>query len=996
MDSFDAPETLRKHRPLLLAMEAIGWLHMAGKANALFLREHGGQKSGYDELRWHEAKNSPFPWNDLLGWAKTDFPIDDNNKKSAWPDALTNFLTEHRNRSRGLLGLLQAAHGMASGIEKNLPGKPSEYLGQDATDMWLSSAFGHPQRNLLADPPATLTDEGWQRLVAEFTRILEELKQLGQSGCADDGRWWAWREGAIGTESLLRRAFGATLAETRLPNNDVTLWDQSYVAAALFKSAVAGAILEGTSFSCTDDSIKQTTRWRLLTVGIGADHYEARAVRIGDWTGARLAIDDFFRRVRTLIEVDLAVGSLLYADGDVHVFSFPGKEDKKRDARSDGRCAWLQRQIDGFAQDRSLETPPVCRISHPTRSLVPMKREIRKVRETLAIPLHRSWKIKGGADSGHVCPVCLVRLSGSANDKQAPCEPCKQRRRHRLDHWLEGKLGSDTIWISEVADGNDRLALLTMSLDIEPWLDGSRLDSMRTQSIAEWLLHNPKHNINPRIDGERPFETFVIYANDKVGKRFNKGDQVFRSLQEGFREYNDWEAFFAAIVEDRADAPSWDALNDDARARWLVHQLFVKLASPGRIYRFWRQTREFFTDLLSDFREISAADANRWRVRRLILKPDDNPKTAGWQDREVYNGRWRDAPISLLYRKESGAFLTACNVGRLLRADEPAEALRGANISVRGDDGVEQTLIVGKAEDAGPLGAYHPVIPLDVSPARFRVLMPLAAASAGVERAIAAWNEQFARVWDRLPLRVGLVAFPRMVPLQAVIEAARNVEHDLDDAPPERWRVADRDDRHSERALHLKRPDGGCKVRTMPVSLPDGRTDVFYPYFAVEDQQVRFPRDFQHPNGRVFRHALDLKAGDGIEVQRSRIATLFLDSTARRFDPIDIRPLAEWTRMRAVWRLLADTAPSLTALRGAWSELLERRQSWHGHDGAWLAGGEQAWLDLVRAVFSARLGAKGATLDHLVEAAADGSLAWALDWHLSVLKERLAEVAHAG
>jgi hypothetical protein len=57
-------------------------------------------------------------------------------------------------------------------------------------------------------------------------------------------RWLAWRESAIGKDSFIRRAFLSTLAETRLPNNDVTLWDQSYVAAALFKSAVARAAVQ--------------------------------------------------------------------------------------------------------------------------------------------------------------------------------------------------------------------------------------------------------------------------------------------------------------------------------------------------------------------------------------------------------------------------------------------------------------------------------------------------------------------------------------------------------------------------------------------------------------------------------------------------------------------------------------------------------------------------------------------------------------------------------
>lgn len=131
-------------------------------------------------------------------------------------------------------------------------------------------------------------------------------------------------------------------------------------------------------------------------------------------------------------------------------------------------------------------------------------------------------------------------------------------------------------------------------------------------------------------------------------------------------------------------------------------------------------------------------------------------------------------------------------------------------------------------------------------------------------------------------------------------------------------------------------------------------------------------------------------------MQPARIATLFLGSTAQRFDPLDTRPLAEWPRMRATWRLIADLAPSLMALRGAWAELVEKRECWRGPDGEWLPGGREAWLALVRAVLFTRLGARGATLDHLVEAAADGSLAWAVDWHLSVLKERLPEVAHAG
>src|SRR5579885_2900673 len=212
MADFASPDRLRQHRPLFLAMEAVGWLHMAGKARAEFLREHGGQKTDYDDRRWHERENPPFPWNDLLQWVRDQFKTVDENA-ICWPSTLTDFLTKHRGQDAGMLGLLQAAHGMASGVEKNLPGDTSKYLGQDITHTWLSSAFGQPVRNLLADPPEVLTDSGWRRLLGEVRRILEDLRTLGTSNARDVGAWQRWRDSAIGPNSFLRAAFSSTIAE---------------------------------------------------------------------------------------------------------------------------------------------------------------------------------------------------------------------------------------------------------------------------------------------------------------------------------------------------------------------------------------------------------------------------------------------------------------------------------------------------------------------------------------------------------------------------------------------------------------------------------------------------------------------------------------------------------------------------------------------------------------------------------------------------------------
>ncbi|MCX8071763.1 MAG: hypothetical protein N3C12_04855 [Candidatus Binatia bacterium] len=161
---------------------------------------------------------------------------------------------------------------MAPGIEKNIPASTLKYFNQAAPHMWLTSPFGHPARNLISDPPALLQAGGRRGLLDRIEKLLVDLQAPGNPtppDTADDlDGWWQWPEDAFGPKGWLRQAFLSTLAETRVPNDHVTLWDQSYLAAALFKSAVAGAVVAGTSFSW-DDKLKQQSCWRVLTVRAG-------------------------------------------------------------------------------------------------------------------------------------------------------------------------------------------------------------------------------------------------------------------------------------------------------------------------------------------------------------------------------------------------------------------------------------------------------------------------------------------------------------------------------------------------------------------------------------------------------------------------------------------------------------------------------------------------------------------------------------------------------
>ncbi|HWP02268.1 MAG TPA: hypothetical protein VNL96_02325, partial [Gemmatimonadaceae bacterium] len=478
--------------------------------------------------------------------------------------------------------------------------------------------------------------------------------------------------------------------------------------------------------------------------------------------------------------------------------------------------------------------------------------------------------------------------------------------------------------------------------------------------------------------------------------KLDGNDLLLGNLQEGYRHEaqagTTWRDYFERIVEDRAadESAEWSESDLTADARWLLHQFFRKLPSPGRVHRFWRTAEQFFDELLVQFREIASAHENRWRTRRLLLYPDTAAGAGTWEDRETYLGHWRGAPLELVYLDDRKAFVTASNLARCFTPEESGEALQQESqhepLELKGDDGQVTTLVVQSVATPEKLGTYAPVIPLDLSPLRFRVLVPLDRATACIEAALAKWREEFARVWDRMPLRIGVAAFPRMTPVQAVIEAARNLEDALKRDGTQTWRVIECQTREGITALSLEH-ERGRELVLVPTRLPDGRDDVFYPYVQVEDQELRALWDFQHPDGRVYRHMTDLRLGDGVLVHPSRIAALFLDTTGRRFEPPEVRPLGDFERMRAVWDLLVRTSPSLTALRGAWFELEDRKRSWRGTEGQWLPEAEAQWIGLAHAILRDRLAISGAALESLVEAAQRGILEWALEWHLTWLKE---------
>jgi len=274
----------------------------------------------------------------------------------------------------------------------------------------------------------------------------------------------------------VERSFDTALGDTRRPVNEVTLSDWSGAVAALYKSALSGALL-GIKPANPDD-----LRWRLLRVNFDVLALYAKAIKIGDLLGYQRAVDEACETVKKLIEEEYPLGNEIYRDSTGIYFTFPDLD----------LPADLAQEIRHRVESVEMELAPriAVTVGDGTTATDQLKSILGKARkealETLAQPFdsqqlsacwQQQWKT---ADDGkwEVCPVC--RLRPMREGKEA-CETCMQRRMSRIKTWESDP--AQTIWIDEIADHNDRVALIVGRFGLDDWLSGNLVQTMLVKAV---------------------------------------------------------------------------------------------------------------------------------------------------------------------------------------------------------------------------------------------------------------------------------------------------------------------------------------------------------------------------------------------------------------------------------------------------------------------------------------------------------------------------------
>ncbi|MEW6423838.1 MAG: hypothetical protein AB1523_03690 [Bacillota bacterium] len=716
----------------------------------------------------------------------------------------------------------------------------------------------------------------------------------------------------------LRDSFEKVWGDTRRPINEVTLWDYSFIIAALYKAALAFCLL------VNQKPEPVSIRWRLLSVRVDGIQYLLGAQRIPDLLARKTILANALDRVKFLLEDFYRLALEVYRDENGSIYVFPDLDvldctDKEtslgeiileefgKGTIKENISLALKGEVVPCLREDSTEKSWRAKLQLKEQSKDVLVLEVPPVNEHIAqhIPFQSCpatighWWEKNREE---VCIVCGLRPRGyGAQDREmhykskqkkekcpADCQTCKaitrgvcdiceHRRADRAREWATERLFT-TIWMDEVADVNGRVALLAGQFDLTHWLDGTLVRTLAVRNPA---------NVNE--------------------------------------------------TEKKADA-------------------VAKNPSFARLRRIWETTRKFWQEILpagegQDPRDSIAGRATGLAGPRLAIRGALKPARGAVQPGPyhayslVLEGGVR---LDVVWDGQKGRFLTAANlacVARLLgesqpdRRDHEDELAYQRRLHQWGARKIEQaikkaggeTLVIEEPAGSGTDkfwgeisgihveevqgGTYVPVIPILAEPRTFLALVPAGRALAVVRAIKEKYEREMGKVRNRLPLNMGLVFADRRTPLRAVLDAGRRMLKGLQEAgrAVEGWRVDFVADFNGERSPDFLGPAGRPdphfarwrelklvkKERTatwrVPLVMGDARTkDHWYPYVFME-QPAKTPADkrgrsFSGPNpwknngpGKLV-HAEELEEGDLVFFAPAALDWVWLDSAGRRFE----------------------------------------------------------------------------------------------------------------
>ena len=806
-------QNLENYRDEILKAEIGALLFNLGKTHIGFWRRKGDKqyfnvdeqyfksKFGYDVfesyMNYYSDKNnqlSPFKidlskFGDLikdfiLGQdKKVKFPFEvviknEKNKQEANEIIWEEFFKGDNSEVEFIQKVFfRGCENINSGIDK---GNPVEQL---KPPLWLSNAFGSFKHKI--------KEEDFDDARIEFFRDLDCF--LKRNDYYTNPNWQEIREFIF---NRVKPWYSKLLSDSRYPVNDVSLWDQAYMTASMFKAVLSNLVL-GSSKLETYQNNPSSIKWRILGIQydkLGLAEKGFKPAHIDWYRNISKEIDN---KIKELLEYEYPIGNEVYRD-ETGIYFIVGEDlgDGEGDlAILRSNLNEIKEKILEIFKEKSLdEFYPAIFLTKASRGLMNLTYLLEKARENF---LKSDWSKKDLAlnlGEGYpigICQICGQRLffeNDERHENKNVCKTCYDNKtKGRVDKWLNDRAG-ETIWTSELKDKNDRLALVVMKFELMDWLNGDLLNTSSLQ-IGINLGNDVKELVNTLDEifkkgqdkkvGDTILKKYIDKALHGLKIEHNKIIESFlleRSIGDRWEEFiykalGDWNEHNKKPIKNKIDFDNrkieWSNLtNKDIEflSILILQFLLRKNPSPARIRRIWESTQEFFEEIEE-------------KLLCVANIPDERKIRLYWNLRSQVRYEGEDWAGNLeFWIRDGKAFLITYDED-IIRHYKNFRCVPEKDKKLY----LEKSKITLSLQDAD-FEIYKPYMSIiDPTPISWQFIIPAEYVPELIKNTQNLYDEYFKYVYGKLPLHVGVIIQDYKKPLYVGINALRKIRRDVKD-----------------------------------------------------------------------------------------------------------------------------------------------------------------------------------------------------------------------
>jgi CRISPR-associated Csx11 family protein len=889
-------ENLKKYKKVIFLLELAGLFHDTGKLDSKFIDYRRKWQDGIDGWNYY---NDPHEYGffdkDLL-FQKNDFNVlrkilNENitvlREMSEFPDiSLKELMHQHTKPKHKLAHLLKIGDSIDSAYDRNNPLYVNEQKGDK---IYSSTVFGYEK---------PLSIDYFDRTRGLLYHDLQSLLDGYLKTFDDKDRQNIFKK--------VEEAFRITVSNTIRSANDTTLWQHSYMTAALTKVFFVHYLMYGELLEWKRDEFY---KYKFSIMGFGWDGlgFISRGHKIADIVSKKSIIHDLKQRIKKLIEYDYPIGMNVYDDDNGIYFIVP-KLPENGNTEYAALMTDIAREVEGIANDiTDGEIQPI--LTHAvkdTHFIIEIVRSIEDIRGKTTFPysgnVKPEWVSKWqGVNNKEICSICGKRPIEIEDENI--CEICKDRRKcaHEIHDIKDVK---ESIFTSEIADKNGRLALIVARFNLDSWLNGDMLYSLfvkEADSFDRAISFLGEIKDFQKSDKERkkridnlftPFNYTKIKKAIDICDRYECKDLADalsflfdrHSNQLGFDGWGEIKKWLKGVVNQEIKFNHKTYKERFGRGIDLPDYLLTKNHTPSRLLNIWNTTRDFFNDL----REAEFLKRECLPFKRILLEFDSD---LDLHENTVYEAEINGERIEIFKRQKKIFVINP--QGKDIDIKVQKEKWMGKNIIIYPSEfekkrGGEMQKSKIKSVDIAR-EAIYPYRTITPSPNLFMMIIPADKSIEITEWIYQRYIEHFGKVMGRLPFSIGNIFFDEKMPIFVVLDAGRRMIDNFDRIAKEHEIFVLREDVNavsSDYIFELKGKIGKLdKTITWQLSFTLGNCcdDYHHPCFITHTASDDRGTYFKTVIGDVI-HFSEIKKDDSLKIYPSYYDFEFLDSNARRHD----------------------------------------------------------------------------------------------------------------